>query len=119
MARQKVSEESAAKPRKFYCDDATWELLHYNARLSGKNLSAYLRDASSLQPRSRILKPDQLMAVAVMADRLVDFAHELSESSCPTHSVLEIIAHLEKIEKLMEALLPRYSHSAGHPDRAS
>jgi hypothetical protein len=119
MARKKVSEEAAAKPRRFYCDDATWELLHQNAYLCGKTLSAYLRDASSLQPRSRVFKPDQFMALTVMFDRLVDFANELSDSSCPTQSVVEILDHLAKIEKQLETLLPRYSHSAGHADRAS
>jgi len=113
MARPRKPTESTAKQRKFYCDDETWKQLHFNARLAGKSLSAYLRDASNLQPRSRILAPDQLVLVAQIADRLADFASGLLHSPLPNDDVLKILFRIEAMEKKMANLVPRYSPASG------
>lgn len=117
MARPRKSRETAARQRKFYCDDQTWQLLQLNAKLSGKTLSAYLRDASSLQPRSRILAPDQLLILAHMADRLADFANALAHSSLPNEDVLKILSRVEAMEDKMANLVPRYSPRTGHAEQ--
>ncbi len=109
MPRPRKSKETSARQRKFYCDDEAWKLIQMNARISGKSLSAYLRDSSSLQPRERVIAPDHLKMMMEISDRLVNSSTVLSHSHLPNSELLQILFLIEELEKNIAKLLPRYS----------
>jgi hypothetical protein len=51
--------------------------------------------------------------LARMADRLVEFAADLVDSSCPQDEVPKILLRLQRMERSMAGLVPRYTPALG------